>query len=174
MSTNLKISRGLDLQGLQSTSGFVLLLAGIVLLFAVFSWFSLMIFLLGFYLLFRVKTAEFDSVNHRVRFITTYSFLIRLGEWRSFEELDSVYLESSYDTERSILRGDDARRSYRSFLVSVKLLSGEKLLINETDDYKKAFKWAQQVSEYTGLPLINVYTNLQKSSVRRRRRRGYY
>lgn len=173
MRTSLKISRGLDLQGWQSSAGFVLLLTGIILLLAVFSWFSVMVFLLGFYLLFRVKTAEFDALNQRLRFSTTYSFLLRLGEWRSFEEIESVFLESSYDTERSSLDLDDAKRSYRSFLVSIKFNSGEKLLVKDPGDYGEALRLASQLSDYTGHPLLNRYSNLQKSSVRRRRRMGF-
>lgn len=169
----LRITRGLDLQGRIAYTGFVVLLTGIILLFAAFSWFSILVFLLGFYMLVRVKTVEFDAAAKRMRFTTTYSFLYRAGEWRSMHDIESVYLESTYDTERSSMMGSEAKRSFRSFEVKVRLKSGQKLLINDMDNYRKALKLGQALADYTGVELKNVYSDLQQSSVRRRRRMGY-
>lgn len=169
----LRISRGLDLQGRVAYLGFVVWLTGIILLIAVFSWFSLLVFLIGIYMLFRIKSVEFDATNKRMRFITIYSFIYKLGEWRPLYDLEAIHLESSYDTERSRFLGTNLKRSYRSFPVHAKLKDGQKFLINDYGEYQKSLKLARQIAEYTDVELVNEYANLQQSALRRRRRMGY-
>lgn len=79
MKSNNKLDKSFGPAG--SFAGFIVFLAGLGSLY--FSWFSLILVLIGAFMGFTYSSAEIDFDRKRVRFLNNLFGVIKIGQWMS-------------------------------------------------------------------------------------------
>jgi hypothetical protein len=102
MKTNNKLDKSFGPVG--SFSGIIVFLVGLVSVY--FSWFSLILVLIGAFVGFSYSSAEIDFVGKRVRFLNNLFGIIKIGQWLDVKPNMKIGIAKSRKTWKSYSGGN--------------------------------------------------------------------
>jgi len=137
MKTNNKLDKSFGPVG--SFSGIIVFLAGLVS--AYFSWFSLILVLIGAFVGFTYSSVEIDFDRKRVRFLNILFGVIKIGQWINVKPNMKIGIAKSRKTWKTYSGGnrelDITNEDYRLVLYDS---SGEKIMPVKKADNMNAAK----------------------------------